>query len=388
MLLVFIGSFLSLLPIIVPNNKTFTYYSSFQFNSKLVTTFVLGFIFFVIGYKITFKLLKYSKSKLILIQLNRLPEIIIVSLLLLLVLLINIRIYGGIPILRILTGQNISTINLAQRDSGFGTFGLQVVLLYTLIVFIQPLVYKILNKSADKTVKVMVIVCLFLIAFVSMYSGKRQYIFISLLSIVSYLYYFNMLNGSKKNISKKVKKIIFKYGMFGTGVFVSLGIIRSGLEFSIVNTFYPILNYLSLPFMNLSNIIKFHGVNNYKYSFKGFIDIITFGLPSIFRTGNNSLYDMPLIEPTSPSTVYGSVYWHFGLPGSIIYMFILGMAFGYIYKKLKSGNVKYIAIYSFSVWPLLTIFMYNHFLNMMYFMIPILIVSFVSFYRNLGKILK
>lgn len=384
-LLLFMGTLMGVFPLFIKNNITLQFYSRFRFTNEILTIYVLGYLFFVLGFDFNYLIQKknfvnrnYVNRNYIVIKYN---EILLSLVALLIVLIINIKKYGGIPLIMILSGRNIKFVNETQMESSTGTFGIQILLIYTLIILVQPLIIGLIEKRISNKYKKIVLLTLCAISFSSLYAGKRQYMFIVFFSLFCYIYQYSILNNP--SITKKV--ITYGKNIFYISVliFILVGLIRIDKKISFTNALYPIQNYITLPYMNLSNIVIYHSINEYKFSVLALNDILAVGLPSILKSRALSVENIPLIEVTSPSTIYGNIFWNFGYFGIIIFMFFLGTIISNIYIRSLLNRKMYITIYSFCVWPLISIYMYNHFLNMMYYIIPISIAILINIYDDM-----
>lgn len=382
-ILITLGSLLGMSPALV-GKDTFIHYKSFReigedYTNKLYLLYILGIISFSIGYIFSKYFIKKKQNKFKYNKVKR-KTIVIFVCLLGLVLLINIKQYGGIPLLNILRGMNISRVNQIQAEQNSGIFGIQVMLVYTLIILFLP--FQLQKIKGVKKLKKLYIIHLGIILFAITYTGKRQFIFIVLTTIFSYLWLF-LVNNNEKRLIMKVKKSFNNFLIISLILFSSIGVIRERKKgFQVSSIIKPIASYASLPYMNLSNIIKKSEENPYKDSMLALKDTILGGFPSKFRMENKSLKIIPRVEKTSPNTVYGAIFWNFRYKGIIAFMLLLGIVIGRIYRKAINNDEKYMTIYSLTVWPLLSIHTYNHFLNLMYWVLPVLIVNLLELYKR------
>jgi oligosaccharide repeat unit polymerase len=377
-----IGSFIGILPGLLKTNEVFLRYGSFERNNEIFLVYLIGFLFFVFGYLSIF--LKYKRIK-YKIEKPKYKTIIILLSILTVILLVNINSYGGIPLIMIFKGRNISHINKVQKQSSIpGIYGLQNMIIYALIILMQRLIIYLKNIKKSRFKKLLWI-HLFLLVFSATYSGKRQMIFILLTSTLSFMWIYITLNKDIIEIKKFKKKALFIL-LLSISLFIIIGLVRTDVSnINFKNLFDPILDYASFPYINLNRIINLSSTNSYRFSLNAFSDTFLSGLPSLFNVNYKTIENIPLLEKTSPSTVYGIIFWNFGYIGVSLFMYIIGLFIGYIYRKAISNNKLFMSIYSLCVWPLLSIHTYNHFLNTMFLFFPIIIVILFEFYKTFLK---
>lgn len=379
-----IGTFIGILPYIV-NSRYFNIYRTFGLNYEILLVYLIGFLSFVLGYlfiKFMFRKTYFSKY----IFKKDLNLFVFVLIFISLIFFFKIiQVYGSLPIISILTGnENIEFINNIQKEVGGGLFGIFFLLIMSLIILFP---YSIINKNSSKINTILFYFHLVLLFIYCTYSGKRQMLFIFFTYTFSYLliFYFVLDN---KIILKKLKYWGGIFLFIIISLFLSIGLIRTNLIEEEVSILDPIVHYASLPFINLTSIINNQSSNEYAYSFISFIDILISDLPtfikSIFIKNTYTLENIPLIEPTSPLTVYGEIFWSFSYFGVFIFALSIGIISNYLYlKALYNKSMIYISMYSLLVWPLLSIHTYNHFKNFMFLIIPLFLIYFGNkFYIN------
>lgn len=376
-----IGSVIGLLPKLAGENVFDKYNSFSKIKSSVILIYVCGLIFFSLGVFFSRYIVKKRKK---IFNFNKVKRKLLVLVLLILVtlVLINIKNYGGIPLLKIIKGRNISFVNQVQRQQSNGIYGLKVLITYMAIILFLPL--NLLRILKIKRMSLLFKSSLTILIFSISYTGKRQFIFIFITIICTYNYIFFLNNYPQK--LKKIKKVIIKIIIIGLIFFTGVGQIRGGNNvLNLKEAINPIVSYASLPYMNLTSIASKQNFNPYKNTVKAFKDTIFQGFPYKFRGENQSIDIIPKIEKTSPNTLYGEIFWNFGYLGVFFFTMFLGLINGYIFRRAMNNEEKYITIYSLSVWPLISIHTYNHFLNLMYWIYPIIIVNLLEIYKRVYK---
>lgn len=386
-LLFMIGTFIGLTPYIFGSNS-FDDYRTFVFSNEILYVYIIGAISFVLGaISIKYFYIKPQvKNKVSLKKdLNIFLTILILFSIFMFVKIISI--YGMLPIVAILSGnESIEFVNQTQKDIGGGIFGIFFLTVVSLIILFP---YSIIKKNKSLFNKILFWIHLLLLMVYTTYSGKRQMMFIFFVYTFSYmLIYYKKQNNIL--MLKKIKKIGLVGFVFLVSLFIAVGLIRENIMGNDVSVFEPIIHYASLPYINLTNIIIHQDSNSYSYSLMAFYETMLSNLPTFIKSmflNNPVTLNMPLIEPTSPSTVYGLVFWNFGYIGTILFLMMVGMISEYFYlKAVYSKNIIYITIYGLLVWPLLSIHTYNHFINFMFLLIPILMIIIGNFlYKKLPK---
>lgn len=379
-----IGTLIGILPYLV-NSRYFKIYRAFNLNNEIFFVYLLGFLSFIMGYlfiKFIFRKMNFGKY----IVKKDLNLFIFVLIFISLIFFFKIiQLYGSVPIVSILTGnKNIEFINNIQKEVGGGLFGIFFLLIMSLIILFP---YSIINKNSSKINFILFYLHLILLFIYCTYSGKRQMLFILFTYTFSYLLIYYFVSDNRVGL-KKIKYWGSVFLFIIISLFLLIGLIRTNLIEENVSIFDPIVHYASLPFVNLTSIIAHQSSNQYAFSFMSFVDILISDLPtlikSIFIKHMYTLENIPLIEPTSPSTVYGEIFWSFSYFGVFIFALSIGMISNYLYlKALYNKSMIYISMYSLLVWPLLSIHTYNHFKNFMFLIIPLSLIYFGNkFYIN------
>ena len=123
-----------------------------------------------------------------------------------------------------------------------------------------------------------------------------------------------------------------------------------------------------------------HKNNMYMYNLYGimhtrdFFSIIEIAIPTLLRAKMDitPVLTQPQLELTISGGLYGRVFWAYGILGLVIYCTLLGASLQLIYR-LAFKYKFFLFVYCFCIWPLLMVSTYDHFVNSMMFLIPILI---------------
>lgn len=373
--LLLVGSFIGLSPYFF-DSPYLSLYRTYIFDDRVLYVYLLGFLSFFLGgvliniLWIKKKIYKPQNTKdlnyfvLLVISISCLVFIKVVST------------YGALPLISILSGSyEISSVNETQRSVGGGLYGIFSTCVFVLIALFP---YSFKRYTRKKTY--IFWLHFFLLVVFTTYSGKRQMIFILITFVCTclYIYYYKL---SDEHKLKLIKKYTIGFGVLAVGFFLLVGLVRSNVLEQGASIFDPVIQYSTLPYMNLTNIIINQESNPYSFTFLALFESLFAFLPSFFKgfffDTYSSIEAMPLIEITSPSTVYGIVYWNFGLLGVSVYLFILGLIVNYFYyKAFYSRSDIFISFYAFSVWPLLSIHTYNHFVNFTFYLNPLFLLVF------------
>lgn len=386
-LLLLIGVVAAICPVLFVGDYSYSY-SGYESTPDFFLLQVIGYLMFIIGgglslvfHRIIFISINQVSTSAPSIQPFFLEKMFISRMLMVILLFISAvyfyLLYGGIPLLNIIMGNYfIGDINERQLDSN-GVFGV-VYLVFTFVMLTYPNSLLVQNERKDYILHFFQIL---IIIYFSIYSGKRQslFIFFCYYSMFMSIYFIreNKYDDFKKLIKKSILVIIVLFLFFSI-----VGAVRS-LD-SGVSLLDPIWHYLSLPYINMMDIMLTQHTNSHAWSFDGIINIVSSGLPYSMRSMfNASDFSPTLLEPTSPSGVYELIFWYFGYIGSCVFMLILGAIMQYLYKMaFYSNDNKYVYLYSWCAWPLISIFMYNHFINYMNFFFPFVIVCGISFLQK------
>jgi len=369
-IVILLGTALALIPHFWGGKYT-DMYAGFVYSNKVVLVYMLGFVSFVIGYSCFVLFYVFLRRRTTLLR-NAIPPFLwlrfSVCIILIFLSVKLILIYGGVPLLDIAASDgSISNVNEAQVGGG-GFFGL----VFLLIIFIIILYPNAFYSSSNYFSRVVFIIQTIVILFFCVYTGKRQmfFVFSSFMFSFAVIYLYRLGDFSKLN--RAFPYVIFL--LLGAILFfVVVGNVR--YESDVLINLEPILHYLSLPYINITNIIAVADSNDSVVTLQALGDTLLSGAPTILKSflGGEGEY-IPRLEQTSPSGVYEIIYWKFQLTGVIGFMLCLGGYNAFVYKgAMQSQNFSYIYVYALTIWPLLSIFMYNHFLNWMFYFIPVLL---------------
>ena len=290
--------------------------------------------------------------------------------------------YGTLPIWGYLSGgYDVQTLNTAQEVSGFGQLGSKTLMLFILnSLILIGIVSNFRAKGWDRKILWLAII---IAVFGSLFSGKTQGFFIC----VCILFTGAALTGANP-INMFVKKIGFReisnkktvITMICLLLFLVLlhGFTRSirtsnHQKFGIRDSFGSVVNYLSLPLINMENQLAISGLSGSRSEFSGLLTgLVPYKIQSHFA---QSVSPVPRLERSSPSGILSTPHWYLGLWGMLIFMFIIGAVCKYFYVKSRRSLFCLLA-YSQIAWALVAAHAYNHFLYLLFIPAP-LIMFFV-----------
>ncbi|MBA1234353.1 oligosaccharide repeat unit polymerase [Pseudomonas stutzeri] len=368
-IVILLGTILALIPHFWGGKYT-DIYAGFVYSNKVVLVYILGFVSFVIGYLFLVLFYVFLRRRTTLLR-NAIPPFLplrfSVCIILIFLSVKLILIYGGVPLLDIAASDSsISNVNEAQVGGG-GFFGLVFLLVIFIIILYPNAFYSTSNFS-----KVVFITQTIVILFFCVYTGKRQMLFVFSSFMFSFAVIYLYRLGDFSKLNRAFPYVIFL--LLGVILFfVVVGNVR--YESDVLINLDPILHYLSLPYINITNIIAVADSNDSIVTLRALGDTLLSGAPTILKSflGGEGEY-IPRLEKTSPSGIYEIIYWKFQLTGVICFMLCLGVYNAFVYKgAMQSQNPSYIYVYALTIWPLFSIFMYNHFLNWMFYFIPVLL---------------
>jgi len=283
--------------------------------------------------------------------------------------------YGGIPLFMMaFNSANANDINDAQAGSG-GVLGALQILQFLLLAFIPIMV-----SNENKVARPLRLFFYGLLVFSMIIAGKRQMIFYSFFYLIS----FHMMAHVVAQDTKQIRKILIKglWGFLGSVLlFAGIAYLRTGADNGV---FYVIVHYLSLPFINNMYMFNLHGLAHTR----DFFDIFEFAVPTFFRNimELEPVVTQPQLEHTISGGLYGRTFWAYGLLGVTLYCSILGFLTQLLYQ-LAFRYKFFLFIYPLCVWPLLMVSTYDHFVNIMFFILPLFVfLGFRVLYTGFRRI--
>ena len=282
---------------------------------------------------------------------------------------------GGIPFIEMFFGQlNIVEYNELIKSLPLGLLSI-LLLLSTLISLVLSSFFSRNNiyKYSPLTLSIVLFIALFL----SVWQGKRQGILMLLFFIIARFFQGDSL--------LKVRKVTFKvktYFVSGLILFIvlfsSIGRIRHNND---VNDYFELLSYTIYPIMNFSGTVSYSSVMG--SSFFPYQTLSGFLPRRILDSNPNYEINLSVFEPSSPSGYFNSWYIDYGYFGIILGSLILSIVAKYFFSRrfVSENNMRrYILI----IWCCATVGIYNHFLTLNYFLIPLIgLIFFQLTFKNI-----
>ena len=333
----FIGQITSLFPYLFLNSRVFLIYNvKISFLLIYITLFAATLFYFVNLFMSKIRIRKVLNFKNIRVGS---PNTIIFTLLIISI-VAQLLVYGGSPLISLISDPSeIRNIN-SKNSSIPGLLGL-VLLCNQLIVLIFILA---LQKKAN-----------LLLVLGSLFSttmaAKRQMLIVLIIAL-----------SSRKKM--RLRNIIF--ALFSiVFLFSFIGLFRGSR-----NLFEPILFYLSYSTINFSQAIL--SLNDYMAGYSGVLSIVDISLPTIFRGEQelNRMYDMA--EVTAGFSLAGATFLKSGIIGLTIMIFFIALFTSYLWRQAQNNHF-FRVMYIFSIWPLIASNTYNHFTNVSFYLLPLVI---------------
>ncbi len=289
-----------------------------------------------------------------------------------------IALYGVVPLFSFFGGYEIEYVNVAQELSGFGQFGLLTITNFGLSAIVM--LYVISPHRMRTYDLVVLVLCLVVILFATLFQGKRQGLLIFSFSLMFVCvsvggHPFNpillKLRIRPLNAAQTVFTFIALAILFIT-FFGLIGYLRVGeiQAFSIANTLTEMITYLSLPLINTEGQIAFTGIFETQFDFfSAFSGLIPFKLAEELGLLDNIA---PRLERSVGAGLVGTMHWNWGLEGLFIYCLLLGASMKYFFTTSRRRLFSLLT-YSQSCWALFAAHSYNHFLALTFFPLPIMV---------------
>jgi hypothetical protein len=322
-------------------------YTSYDLSLKFMWIHLVGIIAFATGVLVS-RVTLSNKLPLVRNLNQQIDQIQIYFILIILAIIIQIANYGGIPLFDFLLGfVNIDQINnMGGRIPG----ALGAALILELLALLFLAVYKFKKKSNR-------LIAYLLFIFSVIISVKRQLLFFFLFTVFVY------------QGRGYIQKRMVLTALLLIIIFLSLGSLRTGQ-----NMIDPLITYLSFPIINEVNLLSDKDL--FTFGVVEFFNIFSISWPDIFR--ESSVSDKSVLTfPSAGLGAIGILVERGGLVGMVIYLSILGFVCQKIWKFAQHSWF-YMAIYSFSTWPIFATTTYLHFNNFMFYIAPIFL--FFVFY--------
>jgi len=278
--------------------------------------------------------------------------------LLLMTIVLQVIVYKGVPAVSIIFGgMTIQDANDLNAGSG-GLLGL-VLVIQLFLLFIFPIInYK------RKWYKYVVTVIFILSSLVAL---KRQLLFYFLFTMTIY-----------SGAGYVTRRMVY-FSIFFVLLFLIIGSERAGQ-----NILDPIITYLAFPLINETNYIL--GIDIYRFGFQEFASIFSVSLPhSLLGFIGGDAIKPSLTFPSAGLGAVGSLVVKSGIVGLMLYYSLISIYMNILWAYSRYDKF-YLLIYSFSAWPLFSSSTYNHFQNLIFYILPMSI--FLIFYIGSRRVEK
>ncbi|HEY0141486.1 MAG TPA: O-antigen polymerase [Thermoanaerobaculia bacterium] len=276
-----------------------------------------------------------------------------------------VRVYGGIPILRFMAGDNSLNVDDAARANSF--IG-QLALFLNSQLMLDGLVLLLLLTAVltNRRYRFLLAMAIVTLMAAGVFAGKRQTVAIAItvLASGSAVYFGHPLRPIFRYLGLRRARWWARVAMIA-GPVVMLAFLgwvvtlRTGAE---TTGGAQALSYLQLGLVNFEAQAGEVGYGPKKFYparlFEYFIPnrMVLWAFPG-FRD------DMPpRAETSAPAGFYGDLHWNVGLPGALLFALIVGYIAKYFYLR-ASRRPWHLLVYSLMVWTLFAPYLYNHFLT-------------------------
>ncbi|HEX6161590.1 MAG TPA: O-antigen polymerase [Thermoanaerobaculia bacterium] len=276
-----------------------------------------------------------------------------------------VRVYGGIPILRFISGD--SSVNVDDAAAANSFVG-QLAIFLNSQLMLDGLVLLLLLAAVltNRRYRFLMVITIATLMVAGVFAGKRQTVVIAIFFLVA---------GSSVWVGHPLRPIFRYFGLrrpawwarvamiVGPLVLVAfLGwvvTLRTGDE---TTGAAQTLSYLQLGLMNLEAQVGEAGFGPKRYFPARLVEyfipnrVVVEYFPA-FRD------DMPpRAETSAPAGFYGDLHWNVGLPGALLFALLVGYLAKYFYLR-ASRRPWHLLVYSLMTWTLFAPYLFNHFLT-------------------------
>jgi oligosaccharide repeat unit polymerase len=291
-----------------------------------------------------------------------------------------IEVYGGIPLLQYASeASNVSNVNDLQNNASAGQFGL----LLSLLLFLNALILMFIIRSFESGKKHTLIFILLALTeiFGGLMAGKRQALLITTTFVICglslrYNNPFRPILDIVNIPNTRLTKLLIPIAISSSLIWIMGSMIALRTGNAATSGTDEILTYLELPLINLESQCEKIGFgleqNNFIYPL---VTLLPYGL---IQGVMLSVKDIPYYpEPTASTGFYGTLHWGYGIYGTIVFSFIIGLTCKHLYNKSASSIFHFLA-YCQICWTLISAHSYNHFLTLMFIPVPTMILFLFS----------
>lgn len=307
-----------------------------------------------------------------------------------------IKLFGTIPIVSFFLNQtDIYFIHDVQEQSSFGHLG---ALLITISLINSLLLILIIRKNNEqkKIGFLTTIYFIIILLFANLVTGKRQ----SLIQSVFYIfvglsiYYNDPIKPLIKNINffkrhysvSKIQSgsILIIALLLLLSLFTAVGTVRvRGMEEISFDPFVEYITYISFPLINFEGQANIIGYGPHHLDLWPNLKEL---LPYRLQTEFEDEY-IPRLEPTIGSGFIGGYHWCGGFLGVAIYCYFWGLLCKYIYIRAFE-NFFFFLTYCQISWTLFIAHTHNHFFNLLFIPLPVLVFLVLFVFLRAGGFLK
>jgi oligosaccharide repeat unit polymerase len=281
------------------------------------------------------------------------------------IVLLGIAVYilGGVPILRMASGE--ANVNEFLESLVVLPPGLLAALLLSNFVLIFYLAMFLMSSRAPRlgtaTRYLAIAACLIS----TLWQANRQLLLILVVIFVArYAVERERTIPRSKRLEGTPKRMLLAVGL-GIIFLLFFNTIRA-LRTEGGEAPYEILGYFAWPAFNLANVTNFAD-----YVRREGIFLLTEIMPSRFGSMENILALRPiLVEPTSPSGYFAYWFLDFDLAGAVMGGLSLSLATRFAYK-FRHRNEALCRCYLLMLWCCATVGVYSHFLTLNFFLLPL-----------------
>lgn len=299
------------------------------------------------------------------------------------------RVYGGVPLLMFAKGTaSVNETNRAEAASGFGQIG--AAFLTSSMIFSALSLLAIKARLYRRSLALWIILPALVATTLIIFNGKRQglvmYIVIvavaATLAMGSPFRTLDAIIGRRKfsGLSTLVGCVLIIVIFLAFASFASLR--NNGAEGS---TTAEVGAYYVYPMMGLSGLCNEAGFGPFEFKPLGLLKSF---IPAKLSPPSSWIgTEIPRFEPTAGEAFYDRLQWDIGLPGLILFPLLCG-AFSQWMYYLAFRRYAALLTYSFVAWSLFSAAIYNHFLELMFFPVPVAIIWTLSTIMREAKALN
>lgn len=288
--------------------------------------------------------------------------------------------YGTLPLLSYILGDgqmDVATANQLQESSALGQFGLLIV--STLLTNGILLTLLLWNAQSRRFRLLLTSSLTFVLLLANLMNGKRQGLFeTAVYLLIGMTLWAGSPTRTLVELSILPKSRMLRSAFVCTALIFGIylmGFMASARTqgWSDRSSAEEIISYLEYPIRNLATQCEQAG---------GFgpssFDLL-YPLQNLIPVKLvNTIFPSDVAPPTkaertSPSGMFELIQWSWGMIGTIVYSFLLGIACTYTFHK-ATYDFKHLLMYPLVGYALLTAHSYNHFLNLTFVPLPCLLM--------------